>query len=121
MIRLPPRSTRTDTLFPYTTLFLSEVLVEAGGELHADAFQVLLCPPQLQVEAAQRRAAVAGDEAAGVKPGRLVAQALHQRQPHQRLHAGQVDAAAGAGELVVEREVRIAHAAGQARTAEQPS
>src|SRR3546814_9991229 len=23
MIRLPPRSTRTDTLFPYTTLFLS--------------------------------------------------------------------------------------------------
>src|SRR3546814_16114090 len=25
MIRLPPRSTRTDTLFPYTTLFRSEV------------------------------------------------------------------------------------------------
>src|SRR3546814_10824764 len=24
MIRRPPRSTRTDTLFPYTTLFLSE-------------------------------------------------------------------------------------------------
>src|SRR3546814_19736002 len=24
MIRLPPRSTRTDTLFPYTTLFLSQ-------------------------------------------------------------------------------------------------
>src|SRR3546814_2447978 len=26
MIRLPPRSTRTDTLFPYTTLFRSEQL-----------------------------------------------------------------------------------------------
>src|SRR3546814_4609022 len=26
MIRLPPRSTRTDTLFPYTTLFRSEDL-----------------------------------------------------------------------------------------------
>src|SRR3546814_13440487 len=25
MIRLPPRSTRTDTLFPYTTLFRSRV------------------------------------------------------------------------------------------------
>src|SRR3546814_6943887 len=25
MIRLPPRSTRTDTLFPYTTLFRSQV------------------------------------------------------------------------------------------------
>src|SRR3546814_4114819 len=27
MIRQPPRSTRTDTLFPYTTLFRSELLV----------------------------------------------------------------------------------------------
>src|SRR3546814_11587882 len=33
MIRRPPRSTRTDTLFPYTTLFRSldgEVLLRAG-------------------------------------------------------------------------------------------
>src|SRR3546814_3421017 len=30
MIRRPPRSTRTDTLFPYTTLFRSVV----GGHLH---------------------------------------------------------------------------------------
>src|SRR3546814_3068042 len=30
MIRRPPRSTRTDTLFPYTTLFRS--LHEVGGE-----------------------------------------------------------------------------------------
>src|SRR3546814_16918835 len=29
MIRRPPRSTRTDTLFPYTTLFRSHVTVEA--------------------------------------------------------------------------------------------
>src|SRR3546814_13005030 len=28
MIRLPPRSTRTDTLFPYTTLFRSHTLPE---------------------------------------------------------------------------------------------
>src|SRR3546814_11245710 len=28
MIRRPPRSTRTDTLFPYTTLFRSQVLRE---------------------------------------------------------------------------------------------
>src|SRR3546814_17807715 len=27
MIRLPPRSTRTDTLFPYTTLFRSPTLL----------------------------------------------------------------------------------------------
>src|SRR3546814_14726645 len=31
MIRRPPRSTRTDTLFPYTTLFRSEILA-----LHPD-------------------------------------------------------------------------------------
>src|SRR3546814_15336854 len=28
MIRRPPRSTRTDTLFPYTTLFRSEAIAE---------------------------------------------------------------------------------------------
>src|SRR3546814_3720252 len=30
MIRRPPRSTRTDTLFPYTTLFRSDSEVEAA-------------------------------------------------------------------------------------------
>src|SRR3546814_10443564 len=30
MIRRPPRSTRTDTLFPYTTLFRSEYVDPAG-------------------------------------------------------------------------------------------
>src|SRR3546814_13485193 len=29
MLRLPPRSTRTDTLFPYTTLFRSHVQTNA--------------------------------------------------------------------------------------------
>src|SRR3546814_20537882 len=32
MIRRPPRSTRTDTLFPYTTLFRSAVHRPAAGE-----------------------------------------------------------------------------------------
>src|SRR3546814_14504554 len=31
MIRRPPRSTRTDTLFPYTTLFRSEAEKVIGG------------------------------------------------------------------------------------------
>src|SRR3546814_1765174 len=38
MIRRPPRSTRTDTLFPYTTLFRSVVVVE-----------VLVMPVQAQI------------------------------------------------------------------------
>src|SRR3546814_5397902 len=36
MIRRPPRSTRTDTLFPYTTLFRSVTIVDAeqlGGTM----------------------------------------------------------------------------------------
>src|SRR3546814_5821145 len=37
MIRRPPRSTRTDTLFPYTPLFRSPVLVRAGAHTIFDA------------------------------------------------------------------------------------
>src|SRR3546814_6128119 len=37
MIRRPPRSTRTDTLFPYTTLFRSWRIIEAAGGQAAEA------------------------------------------------------------------------------------
>src|SRR3546814_5459206 len=37
MIRRPPRSTRTDTLFPYTTLFRSAQLLEKYKNLARDA------------------------------------------------------------------------------------
>src|SRR3546814_8990665 len=36
MIRRPPRSTRTDTLFPYTTLFRSLVGIDAREQHGAD-------------------------------------------------------------------------------------
>src|SRR3546814_1163768 len=36
MIRRPPRSTRTDTLFPYTTLFLSGLWIEAKDGIGAE-------------------------------------------------------------------------------------
>src|SRR3546814_18980916 len=40
MIRRPPRSTRTDTLFPYTTLFRSALALAAPVErADAQAFQ----------------------------------------------------------------------------------
>src|SRR3546814_1080529 len=38
MIRRPPRSTRTDTLFPYTTLFRS-LFIEAIQNLVRNAFE----------------------------------------------------------------------------------
>src|SRR3546814_20155854 len=37
MIRRPPRSTRTDTLFPYTTLFRSDVLGQVGDPVQVAA------------------------------------------------------------------------------------
>src|SRR3546814_13858359 len=46
MIRRPPRSTRTDTLFPYTTLFRSAVLKLGHGIAKADAVggsQIIEC------------------------------------------------------------------------------
>src|SRR3546814_7249994 len=54
MIRRPPRSTRTDTLFPYTTLFRSPVHVvhEQFGELDArePLFRVVVDPVQHERE-----------------------------------------------------------------------
>src|SRR3546814_2316656 len=41
MIRRPPRSTRTDTLFPYTTLFRSETAERRRGERLATGFRQL--------------------------------------------------------------------------------
>src|SRR3546814_19403728 len=38
MIRRPPRSTRTDTLFPYTTLFRSQLAL-SQGDVHSHAVQ----------------------------------------------------------------------------------
>src|SRR3546814_10970898 len=47
MIRRPPRSTRTDTLFPYTTLFRSReyrsLHFDAKAWFHAGTAQILSC------------------------------------------------------------------------------
>src|SRR3546814_3661125 len=67
MIRRPPRSTRTDTLFPYTTLFRSlraaarhvvQLFLEPGGEIIADiAFE------EAFEEGGEQAPALLGDEA----------------------------------------------------------
>src|SRR3546814_13060078 len=40
MIRRPPRSTRTDTLFPYTTLFRSAETADRSFAIDAAAFHI---------------------------------------------------------------------------------
>src|SRR3546814_7643698 len=50
MIRRPPRSTRTDTLFPYTTLFRSAVSRDGGYEAdHGRRFPVCLKAPLVRI------------------------------------------------------------------------
>src|SRR3546814_4133401 len=53
MIRRPPRSTRTDTLFPYTTLFRSAHLVDAEAGA-VEARLVSGCGRALGIEGRQR-------------------------------------------------------------------
>src|SRR3546814_19690523 len=51
MIRRPPRSTRTDTLFPYTTLFRSSIAVgHAAQDLDSDLELAVVCPAARDVE-----------------------------------------------------------------------
>src|SRR3546814_10762054 len=44
MIRRPPRSTRTDTLFPYTTLFRSRIKGYAAEEILGKSFARFFTP-----------------------------------------------------------------------------
>src|SRR3546814_4103819 len=79
MKRLPPRSTRTDTLFPYTTLFRSVALVhgarQPGGRLreqgHGNGRQDL---ERRMVEAGRRRHRLGQP---GLRPGDR--SSLHRR------------------------------------------
>src|SRR3546814_17974186 len=50
MIRRPPRSTRTDTLFPYTTLFRS-FLLAVGMDLKGKGFAMLEGGAAVQADA----------------------------------------------------------------------
>src|SRR3546814_3598601 len=50
MLRRPPRSPRTDTLFPYTTLFRSRI------GLHIDALHPVAVDEVVDIAAAHRRA-----------------------------------------------------------------
>src|SRR3546814_1982368 len=85
MIRRPPRSTRTDTLFPYTTLFRS-LLADLGEE-----------------QRGQRRGlgrlehdGVAGSQCRGDLPGQ------HQQREVPRDHLGGDTQAAGAVAAVLQ-------------------
>src|SRR3546814_3110178 len=49
MIRRPPRSTRTDTLFPYTTLFRSHFEIRIAGPFGAGAVAISGTPDHVEI------------------------------------------------------------------------
>src|SRR3546814_7013050 len=51
MIRRPPRSTRTDTLFPYTTLFRSPAIGELARAINEPWIFLKACAPPDAVQA----------------------------------------------------------------------
>src|SRR3546814_6737250 len=121
MIRRPPRSTRPDTLFPYTTLFRS-----ARRPAHPVAAEIHRPPrPAPPCHGALRTDALALARAPGA-PGQAtaVAAARPPRRRHaQRPAAGPARPAAGAADPVHQLHLRQPAAAvrpGPARTRRRP-
>src|SRR3546814_5975264 len=74
MIRRPPRSTRTDTLFPYTTLFRSRA-VDACGRHHCGCGSAAGGTPQHEgkrVDDQQRASADSDHAGRGNRPGAVL-------------------------------------------------
>ncbi len=89
-----------------------EILVDAGLEADVALLKELMGALELAVEAAERRAAIAGDEARRVEAVAPVALLLHQAEPHQRLEAGDEDAALAEVVFIVEFDVAQRHPGG---------
>src|SRR3546814_9778391 len=80
MIRRPPRSTRTDTLFPYTTLFRSAVVDDqqrqrfidaVGAPVHHGGGGARLDRLAGEVVAVERRSLQRHEEVAGLDAARV--------------------------------------------------
>src|SRR3546814_12443845 len=72
MIRRPPRSTRTGTLFPYTTLFRSAACLAAVGN------EEVLVAPLLEARVEVGGVAVAGVLQGGVEVRRVLLDRIHR-------------------------------------------
>ena len=81
-----------------------EFLVDAGLELDVGGGELAAGAHELLVEAAERRAAIAGQITGGVEAGAAVALLLHQAGADQRLIAGHQDAGLGQIVFVVEAD-----------------
>ena len=82
----------------------SEFFIHAGREEDVILLEIFFGFPQRLVVAAQRRAAVAGNEARSVQPCGKITLPLDHRQSHQRLRAVHEGAALRECVFVVERD-----------------
>src|SRR3546814_6815788 len=93
MIRRPPRSTRTDTLFPYTTLFRSDRRALCGGDPMTGRFDLLIRNARdargrgTSIGIREGRIAAIGPDGGGKGPeydarGRTVGAGLHDHHLH---------------------------------------
>ncbi|MCG3190125.1 MAG: hypothetical protein LKCHEGNO_02736 [Burkholderiaceae bacterium] len=83
-----------------------QLLVDRRHKADAGLGELRARLPDRLVDHAQRRAAVAADEALRVQPGARVARALHQHQAQQRLRAGEEHGATWGPQVVAELVVR---------------
>src|SRR3546814_14451934 len=100
MIRRPPRSTRPDTLFPYTTLFRSGLDLRVAGVVQlAGEHLLFLGPHRLSSVSAPRHAALeAIVDAVGEPRGGQLARDLGTLQPDARQHRARQRLAPGRSE-----------------------
>src|SRR3546814_2614746 len=98
MITRPPRSTRTDTLFPYTTLFRSlghDAVCRGQSQALVD---LRILRREVRHERAaddvgRHAAAVVGDPQADVVPALQARQVLHRLAPRAHVQRFHVDSA----------------------------
>src|SRR3546814_18328441 len=86
MIRRPPRSTRTDTLFPYTTLFRSPFLSPAGeaGERATAARNAAANRPVLGQFSMASPSPIAADRKGEKTPDRRIVRRIERRVVRRR-------------------------------------
>src|SRR3546814_6148298 len=104
MIRRPPRSTRTDVLFPYTTLFLSARRVE-GDSAELRLHPAFIVPQSFVV--------VARAAAEGLRVGSVRYAAVAERQVERIVDAAEAEALRrlgiegdAVGDIVAEQQAR---------------
>ena len=85
----------------------SQILIEARHEENVVLFKQALSTMHLRIDAAERRAAVSGDEAGRIQAHSAIHLLLHKQETHDRLRAGHMNARCAEIEFVGERYFAI--------------